>query len=151
MGGAKGGVTLSLFSTLWVADRGANSRLKGKVRLTLTFSLAIILFNTLPAIHSSSVAALISYVEVVRRFQDVTGWEDRGAQHLPPSRLDVNWMAVSVSALPAKFFTSVTGLHSIAAGICPLPLNVSLYHEWQCDTSITCSLVSFRMRCHSLA
>ena len=65
----KGGVTLSLFSTLWVADRGANSRLKGKlagkVRLTLTFSLAI-LFSTLPAIHSSSDAALISYGEVVR-------------------------------------------------------------------------------------
>ena len=53
----------------WVADRGANSRLKGKlagkVRLTLTFSLAI-LFSTLPAIHSSSDAALISYGEVVR-------------------------------------------------------------------------------------
>ena len=74
----KGGVTLSLFSTLWVAYRGANSRLKGKlagkVRLTLTFSLAI-LFSTLPAIHSSSDAALISYGEVVRLSQDVTGWE----------------------------------------------------------------------------
>ena len=65
----------------WVADRGANSRLKGKlagkVRLTLTFSLAI-LFSTLPAIHSSSDAALISYGEVVRLSQDVTGWEEPG-------------------------------------------------------------------------
>ena len=125
----KGGVTLSLFSTLWVADRGANSLLKGKlagkVRLTMTFSLAI-LFSTLPAIHSSSVAALISYGEVVRRSQDVPGLEERWAQHLPSSRLDVNWMAASVSALPAKRFTSVTGLHSISAGTCPLPLNVSL-------------------------
>ena len=42
------------------------------------------------------------------------------------SRLDVNRMAVRVSALPAKRFTSVTGLHSISAGTCPLPLNVSL-------------------------
>ena len=36
-----------------------------------------------------------------------------------------------------KRFPSVTTLHSIAAGTCPLPLNVSLYHEWQCDPSIT--------------
>ena len=43
-------VTLSLFSTLWVPHRRANSRLPGKVRLTLTLSLAI-LFSTLPAIH----------------------------------------------------------------------------------------------------
>ena len=42
------------------------------------------------------------------------------------SRLDVNRMAVRVSALHAKRFTSVTGLHSISAGTCPLPLNVSL-------------------------
>ena len=41
----------------------------------MTFSLAI-LFSTLPAIHSSSVAALISYGEVVRRSQDVPGLEE---------------------------------------------------------------------------
>ena len=38
-------------------------------------------------------------------------------------------MAASVSALPAKRFPSVNTLHSIAAGTCPLPLNVSLYHK----------------------
>ena len=139
----KGGVTLSLFSTLWVADRGANSLLKGKLagkaRLTLTFSLAI-LFSTLPAIHSSSVAVLISYGEVVRRSQDVTRWEERGAQQLPPSRLDVNWMAASVSALPAKRFTSVTGLHSISlSGHLPSAPECEPLKEWQCDTSLSTS------------
>ena len=49
---------------------------------------------------------------------------ERNTSH--QSRLDVNWMAASVSALPAKRFTSVIGLHSIAAGTCPLPLNVRL-------------------------
>ena len=42
-------------------------------------------------------------------------WEERRAQNLPPLRLDVNWMAVCVSALPAKRFPSVNTLHSIAA------------------------------------
>ena len=124
--------TVTLFNTLSGRSRG---KLAGKVSFTLTFSLAI-LFSTLPAIHSSSVAALISYGEVVRRSRDVTGWEEHVALHLPSSHLDVNWMAASVSPLPTKRFTSVTGLHSFAAGTCPLPLNVSLYHEWQCDTSM---------------
>ena len=58
----------------------------------------------------------------IRRCSDLMGC----APLFQSSRLDVNRMAVRVSALPAKRFTSVTGLHSISAGTCPLPLNVSL-------------------------
>ena len=70
------------------------------------------------------------------------------------SRLDVNWMAVSLSAFPAKRFTSVTALLSTqsqrALALCPWMWALSLYHEWQCDTSMSWLFEVFESTTHQV-
>ena len=105
----------------------------------LHFSIFVkFLFSTLPAIHSSLLWSHTGRLYAALKMSPDEKSAERNTSH--QSRLDVNWMAASVSALPAKRFLvwQVSTQSQRALALCPW----MWASKWVtvCNRKMTCAL-----------